>query len=770
MQLSKNAEAVYKRLYLSTKLGETCPSDVHRRIAAFGADCEIPGPFRDQLFNDIFQMLENNEFRPNTPTMMNVGVMQKPQTSACFVGDLNDSLESIFNFDREAGFIYAQGSGLGGNYGMLRETNAALSTGGRSSGPFAFMGKLSATAVAVRSGGRTRRAAHMAMMFDHHPDIEQFITLKDGKDQTFSSMNLSVAVSDAFMQAVKEDREWNLIGVVDGKVKKTMPARELYQKIVQNAHKCGDPGIWFTDRANRDNTLKKAGRIVTTNPCGEQALLPHQACALGAINVAKCVSVNASEHGNLVLFDWRKLQKLVNTAVRFMDNCIDISGYPTPEYEKMAKRSRPIGLGIMGFADALLLMGFPYDSDEAIEFARNLGLRLTRFAIVASANLAKELGAFELYSENQVSVKEVVHRYFDMSFADDNLFIEQVEKYGLRNSHWTTIAPTGSTSISCDCSQGMEPLFAICYDKHLSDTNETWTFANPLFEQLYHQEPWYPEAIKKIAENHGSCKGIDLVPAKIQKLWVCAHDIHWRRRIEMQAALQEGISNSISSTINLPHDTDANTIGEIYMTAWEKGLKGLTIYRDRSLDAQPVTFGTSKEEVPPAIEVQEISRRPAKIRVGMTHEIMTGHGKVYFTVNLDKAGRPCEVFTNGAKNGSVNAANLEAMGRLISIALQEGTPIEKLAKTIENINDGTCVWDRLDEGDDKPACITSIPDAMGKVLRRFYCGLKEIPAVAESKPAAAAPQGSVKRCSKCNSVMYFVEGCEFCPQCGSKCG
>ncbi len=770
MNLSENALNAYNRLYFAERFSETTPNEVHLRVSKFAASAELDDDGKTYWENTFFNMLDENQFRPNSPTMMNAGVVPNPQTSACFVGALGDSLTEIFDFDREAGFIYAQGSGLGGNYGMLREAEAPLSTGGASSGPFAFMKKLAATAEAVKSGGRNRRAAHMAMMFDHHPDIEKFITLKDGKDQTFASMNLSVAASDAFMQAVEEDGDWKLKRVVDGAVVKTMKARDLFNLIITNAHKSGDPGFWFIDRSNRDNTLKNYGRIVSTNPCGEQALLPRQCCALGAINLVSCLVPR--ELGGEVKFGWDKFKAIVTNAVRFIDNCIDISGFPTPDYNEMALASRPIGLGIMGFADALIMMGMPYDSQKAFNFAGELSQKLTKYAIKASLELAEEKGAFPLWKTNRESTLEVVGYFLDKDFDEDRGILERIEVAGLRNSQWTTIAPTGTVSISCDCSQGMEPLFGICYDKILSDTNETWTFVNPLFGKWYEGEEWFAEALPQIVENHGSCQGIKCIPEAVQELWPVAHDIDWEARIDMQAALQDGISNSISSTVNLPNDATAKTIGDIYLAAWKRGLKGLTVYRDGCLEFQPVSFGKTKEKPAGPDSIKNVPLKLKKIRHGNTHEINTGHGKVYLTVNSNEEGLPVEVFANGAKNGSVSAANLEALGRLVSIALQEGVPVKNIARTIENINDGTIAWDRISEADTKSVPITSIPDAMGKILRRFYCDEGEAPlAPAEECPNdTPVMRETVVRCPQCNSVMGKHDGCDFCPQCGSQCG
>jgi ribonucleoside-diphosphate reductase alpha chain len=453
-------------------------------------------------------------------------------------------------------------------------------------------------------------------------------------------------------------------------------------------------------------------------------------------------------------FDWDAFRETVGITVRFLDNLIDVSGFPTQDFENMARKTRPIGVGMMGLADALVLLGLPYDSDEGILWSREIARQMTRYAIMASCEIAQEKGTFPAYTKDKNVVLGVANRFFHPESAEEFKDAERVIKHGLRNSHWTTIAPTGSISISADCSQGMEPHFAICFDKHLSDTHETLTFVNPIFENLYKKESWYATAIKKIAENHGSCQGIPEIPKAVQELWRCAHDISWINRVTMQSQLQEGISNSISSTINLPSTAPVQQVRDIYLKAFETGCKGITIYRDGSHADQPVSFGKAKEKV-----CAKPIARP-RTRTGTTHEINTGHGKIYITVNRDDAGRVFEIFTNGGKNGSVNAANLEAIARVISIALQEGVHIDSLARTLININDGTAMWDRLSDSDERPVQITSVPDAIGKLLTRFYvsdaCVEPELP-------------GTAGKCPDCNSPMFMKEGCAFCPQCGSKC-
>jgi ribonucleoside-diphosphate reductase alpha chain len=747
VKLSDNAMAIYRKLYFSEKERESRPTQVHRRVARFVASVEKEEE-QGRWEKNFFRLMEDGFMRPNSPMLMNAGIVERPVISACFVGAMEDDLISILDFDKEAAIVYSHGAGIGINYGNLRETEAPLSHGGSSSGPFSFMRKLAATAEAVKSGGRSRRAAHMAIMYDNHPDVLDFINIKRDGGDGLRSMNLSVAASDAFMEAVERDDAWDLIGVVDRQVKKTVRAREVFKIIVTNAHRTGDPGVWFIDRSNEDNTLRKYARIVSTNPCGEEPLLPRQSCNLASINLAAFVKDRK--------FDYPLFQEAVETTVRFLDNAIDAGGFPTPEYEKVAQDTRPIGTGLMGFADALALMGMAYDSDEAIAFGRDVARFMTSRAVYASAKIASEKGVFPLYEANASDVLAVARRFFDLENSEEESYWASVVKRGLRNSQWTTIAPTGTISLSCDCSQGMEPFFAVCYDKHLADTTETLTIVNQVFEQHYSAEPWYESAIRAVAKNHGSCQGLREVPKEIQPLFKCAHDIKWEKRIAMQAALQFGISSAISSTINLPKEAPPEAIYQIYMAAWRSRLKGVTVYRDGSRTDQPVSFGQA--------EKKKADKRP-KVRYGCTHEVNTGHGKVYLTINKDKDGNVLEVFTNGGKNGSVNSANLEAMARLVSIALQEGVPIKKLANTIANINDGTTMWERLDEDDEKPVCITSIPDALAKTLLRFY--VVDGKGNGGNTPAWEAEH--TRRCPDCGAFMYMKEGCEFCPSCGSKC-
>lgn len=747
MNYSENAINVFKKLYFRKdkdgNLLENHPNQVFKRVGNFVAP-QLHTVVNDKDWFDIFnKMMCEGYFRPCTPCLMNAGVQEKPQTAACFVSGVQDDLRSILDFDREAALVFASGSGIGVNFGVLREKGASLSSGGESSGPFAFLRKLAATGEAVKSGGRSRRAAGMAMFFDNHPDLIEFITLKNGKDQeTLRSMNLSIAISDKFMNAVEKDSDWNLCGVVDGEVKSMRKAKDIFDLIATNAHKTGDPGVWFIDRANRDNGLiDQYGRVISTNPCGEITGLAWSACTLASINLAKFV------HNKI--FDWDKFNEITEAGICFLDFMIDKSGYPTEDYERMAKATRPLGLGIMGMADMLCLLDIPYDSDEAFGLCGNICKAMNHMAIATSVKLAEKFGSFPAFENNREGMTKVCQGFG----------VELKENEGLRNSSWTTIAPTGTISISCDCSPGMEPLFGICYTKNVVDSNEKWTFVNPIFEKMYKNESWYQEAITLIAKNHGSCQEINCVPLEVQDVWKVAHDIKWEDRIEMQSHLQKNISNAISSTINLPKLTTVQEIKDIYTLAWVKGLKGITVYRDGSLDAQPIEFEQKKKE----IDIQ-CKGRP-KIRDGRTYEVATGHGNVFITVNKDPNGKVFEIFNVGGKGGGVSAANLEAIGRLVSMALQKGISPKHISSQLVNISDGHFTWDRLHPDDEKSVPILSIPDAIGKVLERFY--VKE---PVNRIELVTKTGGEELVCPECNGPAIFKEGCLFCPSCGSHCG
>ena len=739
---SYNALSIYRRLYFSEILGETTPEQVHKRVAEYVAKYEGDS-VSETYVQEYRRLMDSNIFRPNSPTLMNAGVTSgDPILSACFVGGLEDDLRSILDFDREAAIIFSYGAGIGINWGVLRERDAALSTGGKSSGPISFMKKLNATAECVRSGGRTRRAAIMSMCFIDHPDIEDFIDCKR-LNRELSSMNLSVAVTSEFMRAVKEDADWNFRSVKSGSIVKTVKAKSLYMKMCENAWLSGDPGIVFIDRVNEDNTIPELGMIVSTNPCGEQPLHPHGVCCLGSINVAKYADIGFED----------QFRDDVYTAVRFLDSIVDVSGYPTPDYSYVAKHGRNIGLGIMGLADLFLLKGVRYGDSESLKIASEISRKLCEYSIDASLRLATEKGTCPACEDFRN--RDAIARFMTVRSMPKD-FLERLDDSGIRNMQWTTAAPTGSTSISCDCSPGIEPFFSIVYDKKLTDCDETLRIVSHSFESLHIKEPWYTTAVSAISHNNGSCAGLEReLPLSAIYPAVCSHEVGIEERLQMQAALQEYISSAISSTLNLRKSASVDDIMHIYMRAWEMHLKGITIYRDGSNSEQPITFGSV--EAGEILQVEKSKERPI-ILSGKTHKVTTNHGNVYLTVNCNDDGRVVEVFTNGGKCGSVDASNLEALARVISIALQEGADLERIASTLCGINGGEGIWTLLDSNDTKASLVSSIPDAVGKVLLRFY------------SKSRVSPDSIGNVCKECGGTVIHSEGCMTCLSCGwSRC-
>ena len=761
MTYSENALNTYKKLYF--KGDKIIPEKTHKKIAKFAS------LNNKTLEKDIFNCLNNQKIRFNTPTMMNAGYVNNPQTSACFVGKLEDNINSIFDFDRDCGLIYKEGSGIGINYGNLRETFAPLSKGGNSSGPFSFIHKSASTCWAVKSGGSSRRAAFMNMMYDWHPDILNFIKFKeqnknvkiktiDGNEyEYYSCMNFSIAMSNLFMQKVINNENWDLIGVVDKQVKQSIKAKNMFNLIAEYAWKCGDPGVWFIDQANKFNTLKTKGSYISTNACGEQNLHPYESCALGSINLSKCIYNDC--------IDYELLKMLIYLLVESIDNMIDISGYPTENFRNAASESRNIGIGFTGMADMLIKLGIPYNSQESYELMKTISTFITKHSIYKSSILAREKGTFALYDDNKESVLEVARHFFNFTNQSDEILWEHIENYGVRNSNWTTVPPCGTTSISCDCSSGMEPLPAICYQKQISDeSNEIWTFINPTFEQICKHEKWYNKAISQIIENKGSCQGITCIPTTIQKIFKCAHDIHWKERIEMQSYIQQGISNAISSTINLTNNATIGDIKNIYLLGFEKNLKGITVYRDGCKEWQPINFG--KKVCPPVEEKKQLQQtEPRGIKTtGETYSVKTPHGKLYVTLNW-KDGKPCEVFLRMGTVGSLENYLLDRIAIFISKMIRNNYDIKSIAKELRDGKEQKFYF-KLDENQEQPFTAEGILDAVGILMDQIFINGSNNNKVEVKKEFN--PETLKEKCPECGGFTLTRDsGCKngFCTNC-----
>ena len=738
MQLSNNARTVLERRYLAKdsegnvlETPEEMVQRVARNIAAvdanYGADAEAVA----KTEAEFIQIIDRLEFLPNSPTLMNAG-RELQQLSACFVLPVEDSMEGIFDAVKNAALIHKSGGGTGFAFSRLRPKNdKVLSTGGVASGPVSFMKVFNAATEAVKQGG-TRRGANMGVLRIDHPDIMEFITCKQDSDD-LTNFNISCGVTKAFMEAVEADEFYDLINPRTNKPAGRLKARDVFSKIIEMAWHNGEPGIIFIDRLNEFNPTPHVGEFEATNPCGEQPLLPYESCNLGSINLAKFVSRDS--------MDWDRLRRVVHIAVHFLDNVIDANRYPLPEIEHMTKANRKIGLGVMGFADMLILRGIAYDSEEAIEAAREVMSFIQREARQASIELAQQRGPFP---------------NFKGSIYDNG------EIPTLRNATVTTIAPTGTISIIAGCSSGIEPLFAVAYTRNVLD-NDQLVEVNPLFEAMAKRYDFYSPELMRLVAKRGSVRGIKDIPEDIQQLFATAHDIAPEYHVKIQAAFQEFTDNAVSKTVNLPNAATQDDVAKVFWEAYRSGCKGITIYRDGSRSSQVLTIKKTEESqkggqqpVPRAV----VRPRP-QVTSGRTLRIPTAHGNMYVTINEDEYGI-CEVFAQTGKSGGDAAANNEAIARLISTALRAGVPVEDIIKQLRGIRSSTPVW--FNGG-----LVLSGPDGIAIALERYLHWRKTGQDLDSVKTAvdAAAPAGE---CPDCGSMLKHEEGCNNCPQCGySRC-
>ncbi|MDD3053936.1 MAG: vitamin B12-dependent ribonucleotide reductase [Endomicrobiaceae bacterium] len=700
----------------------------------------------DNIITEFYTVMANLDFLPNSPTLMNAG-RPLQQLSACFVLPVEDSMESIFETLKHTALIHKSGGGTGFSFSRLRPSNDSVkSTNGVSSGPVSFMQVFNAATEAIKQGG-TRRGANMGMLRVDHPDIMKFIVCKD-KGESLNNFNISVAITKEFMSAVEDDEDYNLYNPRTKQVVGKLNAREVYNKIVDQAWKNGEPGIVFIDRMNDGNQTIEMGEIESTNPCGEQPLLPYESCNLGSINLAHFVKDEE--------VDWVKLEKIVKLGVHFLDNVIDMNNYPITKIGEVTRSNRKIGLGIMGWADMLVQMGIPYNSPEAIILAEKVMSFIQTKSHQASEEIALNRGAFPNFKHS-------------------------IYKKGnpIRNATTTTIAPTGTIGIISDASGGIEPIFALVYKRaNCLDKHEMFV-VNPYFEKIAKGLGFYSkELMDKIAEQ-GTIKHMKEIPEKIRRVFVTAHDISPEDHIRMQGAFQKYTDNAVSKTVNFGHTATKEDVSKAYMLSYKLGCKGVTVYRDGSRDEQVLNLAKSG----PKSDGQEINviekkprQRPKKV-TGSTLLMHTGCGKMYVTVNEDEEGA-FEVFTQLGKSGGCTATQSEAISRLISLALRSRVDQQKIIEQLKGIR---CPSPTLTEG----GAILSCPDAIAKALES-YSSEKENPGlftdeqtvtddknvepkVYKSK-ASGNSIGSCPQCPECGEMLEFAEGCVVCRSCGySKC-
>jgi len=572
LKLSVNSIKVLERRYLQKDMGgkviET-PRELFERVAKnIAAADSLYGEDPEKTEEEFLELLSRLEFLPNSPTLMNAGTPLQ-QLSACFVLPVDDSLESIFDAVKHAALIHQSGGGTGFSFSRLRPAGDVVrSTGGVASGPISFMRVFDAATGVIKQGGR-RRGANMGILRIDHPDVLDFITAKE-EEGVLSNFNISVALTDRFMEAVHYGEEYALVNPRTGHTVKNLSARKVFDLIVLMAWKNGEPGIIFIDTVNRFNPTPQLGEIESTNPCGEQPLLPYESCNLGSVNLSKMVK---EEEGKI---DWKKIEKTVRLATHFLDNVIDVTKFPLPQIEKMTKANRKIGLGVMGFADLLIKLGVPYNSPEAFKLAEEIMKFITETARRASVELGERRGSFPNF-EKSIWPKRKLKT--------------------LRNATCTTIAPTGSISLIADCSSGIEPLFAISYvRKHILQSGDELVLTNPLFETLAKKEGFYSDELMARVAQSSSIQKIEGIPEKIRRLFVTTFDISPEDHLRMQAAFQKYTDNAVSKTINFPFEATTDDVERAYKLAYKLGCKGVTLYRDRSRRKQVLNVDNGKEE------------------------------------------------------------------------------------------------------------------------------------------------------------------------------
>jgi len=734
--LNENAKVVLSRRYLRKgpdgKPYEL-PKELFWRVASKIAEQEAnfkggKGKAAARAL-EFYGLLTSFKFLPNSPTLMNAGT-DLGQLAACFVLPVGDSIEEIFDAVKHAALIHKSGGGTGFSFSRLRPADSRVgSTGGVASGPLSFLRIFNTATEQIKQGG-TRRGANMGILRVDHPDILKFIKAKE-REGELNNFNLSVGLTEAFMRAVDKDEEYDLVAPNNGEARERLKAREVFSLLVQKAWESGDPGMVFLDRINRDNPTPLLGEVEATNPCGEQPLLPYEACNLGSINLALFYDQNVGDG-----IDWDGLRTVVHQSVRFLDNVIEASVYPLPQITEMVRTNRKIGLGIMGFADLLYQLEIPYNSAEGVMLAERVMSFIDEQSKIASKALAEERGPFPAY-EGSVFAQKKQGPY--------------------RNATTTTIAPTGTLSILAGCSSGVEPLFALSFVRNVMDGDKL-VEVNPYFEAAVKKaEAYSPKLMEEVAKT-GTVQSMDFLPAELRRVFVTAQDIEPIWHLKMQAAFQKYTDNAVSKTVNLPNSATQEDIWDIYWKAYEYGCKGVTVYRDGCKASQVLCTGEGQEKKEAGEEDpgKTVVRKRPDIVYGFTQKVDTGLGALYLTIN-EQDGKPFEVFATIGKSGKSITAKAEAIGRLVSLALRSGVAVRDIVEQLKGIGGEHPKFQ-------KKILLQSIPDAVAWVLENRY--------LSGEKYASAHANGLTKElCPECGEVLTFEEGCNCCKACGyTKCG
>ena len=761
--ISDNAMVVLKKRYfMKDNQGnavENSWSDISRRVARAIAETELLyNPEADVSYweEKYYSVMISLEYVPNSPTLMNAGT-GAGTLSACFVMGLEDSMEGIMETAKEAALVQKFGGGTGFALSKIRPKGSPIATThGKACGPIAVLRHLSSVSTLVTQGGK-RDGANMAVMDVHHPDIEEFITCKTQEGQ-IHNFNVSVGASELFMQAVSKGENYELKDPHDGEVLGTLNAGKVFDNIIEGAWLNGEPGTIFLDRVNQDNPTPHLGEMIATNPCGEQPLLAYESCNLGSINLAKFVLFDGDE----AKVDWDRLAEVTSITTRFLDNVIDANRYSVPAIEEMTKMTRKTGLGVMGFADMLVMMNVAYNSQAGLDLGRAIMRFVREHADATSEELAEERGVFPGY---EGSIYEKQGRL-------------------MRNACRLTVAPTGTISMIAGCSSGIEPLFSLCYHKHNILEGESLLYIDSNFERMATEQGFYSDELMEYLADGGSIQDRDDVPSSIKDIFVTAGDISPEYHVRMQAVFQESVDAAISKTINFPNSATRDDVRTAYMLAWELGCKGITVYRSGSRNLEVLTSGSAKTESAGYVSIKaddfqtglndsqlnKPAPRPSQVS-GITEKVRTGHGNMYITIN-SREGQPFEIFSNLGKAGGCDSAQHEAISRLVSLALRSGIEPGELVEQLRGI---TCCpqWD-----DGK--LVRSGPDAVALVLEKHTSnnnseGNVVTYALQPGLPLKSDTNGNgvigKSACPDCDGFLVYQEGCEMCPSCGySRCG
>jgi ribonucleoside-diphosphate reductase alpha chain len=734
---------VLRERYLARRNGEVeeTPEEMCWRVAhtvaqaeeRFGRSAAGVGEVAAAFYDTMVE----RQFLPNSPTLMNAGKDNHLQYSACYVLPVGDSMGEIFDSVKSAAIIHQSGGGTGFAFSRLRPKNDIVrSTGGRASGPVSFLRVFNAATEAVKQGG-TRRGANMGVLRVDHPDILEFIECK--LDGGITNFNISVAITDAFMAALEAGLDYDLVNPRTGLAVERLSAREVFDRIVHAAWRTGDPGLVFIDRINASpaNPTPEAGQIEATNPCGEQPLLPNEACNLGSLNVSRFARLREGRW----TVDWDEMERVVRLAVRFLDDVIEVNPYPLSEIDRTVKANRRIGLGIMGWADLLFALEMPYDSQEALDLAERLMAFVAEKGRDQSARLAEERGPFPNFSRS-------IYR----------------DGRPLRNSTVTTIAPTGTISMIAGCSSGIEPVFALAFEHRVKgiDGERVLPFVCQSFERLGRERGFHSDALMSEVARRGTLHGIPGVPEEARAVFKTAHEIHWSWHVRHQVAFQKHTDNGVSKTINLPAEAVETDVAEAYLLAWREGCLGITVFRDGCKGGQVLNIGVGAEGDDGALGEQVVKPRPHSLS-GATYRMETPIGTAFITVNDTPGGDPFEVFVQVGKAGSDTMAVAEALGRLISLVLRLPSPLSaqrRLEAVVSQLS-------RIGGGQPTgfgAAKILSLPDALARTLGE-HIGL------GGSQPPESAATAVRRRvgdlCKECGqATLVYEEGCKKCLSCG----